>query len=359
MTYAGIQGSFVDGKTPVARTVVVRIDGPDLHMFGDGADVRWPLKKIRADDAPGQGEYFISVRGDYDARLTIKGIPPEMMALLETRAPQAFHKKTLWRKRAALVTLLATSAAGLVALAFFGVPRLADPLAEMTPPQLEARMGAGVMAEVSQNMGEPIPDPLAQSYVQQVVDRIAHSAKTNFPLRSQLIDSEISNAFALPGGYVVVTCPLILELQNPAELQAVLSHEIAHVARRHVMAGLIRNIGAQISLAVLTGGAGGGATMVKIANQAAQLSYSREAESEADHYGISYLEAQKLDASGLASFFDRMAAEKGEEENDSFVSTHPASKARANSARRKPMGPEGQSLNPDQWAHLQNICTPQ
>ncbi len=356
MSEAGFEGSFVDGKSPVRRTVIVSLDGNDLHIFGDGADVRWPLKKIRADDSPGQGEYFISVRGDHDARLNVKRIPVEVMAVLAHKAPHAFHKKHLRRQSAALVIGLAAGAAALVAIAFVGVPRLAKPLADIVPSSVEARMGQGIMNEVDQALGIPIPNPTAQAQLQHVVSRIDAVAHAGFPLRAHLIDSGISNAFALPGGNVVVTCPLINELQSPAELQAVLAHEIAHVTKRHVMAGLIRAVGAQISLAALTG-AGGGQTLVTIANQAAQLSFTREDEAEADRTGIAYLDAAKLDASGLSSFFDRMAAAKGkEEERGAFLSDHPPSKARADASRRPAMGPEGQALNSEEWAQLKSAC---
>lgn len=356
MSEAGFEGSFVDGKSPVRRTVIVSLDGNDLHIFGEGADVRWPLKKIRADDSPGQGEYFLSVRGDHDARLNVKRFPTEVMAILAVKAPHAFHKKHLQRQNAVLVIGLAVGAALLVAAAFFGVPRLAKPLADLVPAAVEMRMGNGIMAQVDQTLGTPVPNAAAQAHLQQVVNRIDAAAHAGFPLRAHLLDSEMSNAFALPGGNVVVTCPLIDELQSPAELQAVLAHEIAHVTRRHVMAGLIRAVGAQISLAALTG-AGGGQTLVTIANQAAQLSFTREDEAEADRTGIGYLEKAKLDASGLSSFFDRMAASKGKAEaRAEFLSDHPASKARADSARRKPLGPEGQALNPEQWAELKSVC---
>ena len=358
MSEAGFEGSFVDGKSPVRRTVIVSLDGPDLHIFGNGADVRWPLKKIRADDSPGQGEYFISVRGDHDARLNVKRIPVEVMAVLAHKAPHAFHKRRLQRQGAILIVGLAAGAALLVAAAFFGVPRLAKPLADLVPAAVEARMGQGILAQVDQTIGAPLDNAPAQAQLQHVVSRIDTVAHAGFPLRAHLIESEIANAFALPGGNVIVTCPLIQELQSPAELQAVLAHEIAHVTKRHVMAGLIRAVGAQISLAALTG-AGGGQALVSIANQAAQMSYTREDEAEADRAGLAYLEAAKLDASGLATFFDRMAAEKGkDEERGAFMSSHPTSKARAEAARRRPMGAEGQSLNSEEWAMLKTACAP-
>lgn len=358
MSEAGFEGSFVDGKSPVRRTVIVSLDGNDLHIFGNGADVRWPLKKIRADDSPGQGEYFISVRGDHDARLNVKRIPVEVMAVLKQRVPKAFSKKHIHRQGLMLVLTLACVASVLVGAAFFGVPRLAKPLAQMVPPAIEARMGQGVLAQVDQAFGKPIDNPPAQAQLQHVVNRIDAAAHAGFPLRAHLIDSDMSNAFALPGGNIVVTCPLIQELQNPAELQAVLAHEIAHVTKRHVMTGLIRAVGAQISLAALTG-AGGGQTLVSIANQAAQMSYTREDEAEADRTALEYLDSAKLDASGLATFFDRLAAAKGEkEERGAFMSSHPTSKSRADAARRQPKGPDGQALNGKEWIMLKTACTP-
>ena len=134
MSEAGFEGSFVDGKSPVRRTVIVSLDGNDLHIFGEGADVRWPLKKIRADDSPGQGEYFISVRGDHDARLNVKRIPVEVMAVLKQRVPKAFSKKHIRRQGLALVLGLALVAGGLVGAAFSACRAWRSPWRRWCPP---------------------------------------------------------------------------------------------------------------------------------------------------------------------------------------------------------------------------------
>ena len=100
-------------------------------------------------------------------------------------------------------------------------------------------------------------------------------------------------------------------------------------------------------------------SLSKVKNAKLDDDYGEEDEAEADRAGIAYLEAAKLDASGLATFFDRMAAEKGkDEERGAFMSSHPTSKARAEAARRRPMGAEGQSLNSEEWAMLKTACAP-
>jgi predicted Zn-dependent protease len=358
MTDEPFHGDFFDGKTPLTHRVAVGIDGADLTLRGDGVDERWPLKQIEVDDSPGQGEMFVSVQGDYDARLTVKNVPADLAAALAEAAPHAFDKGAVWRRRAGFVALLAASGAAMIAIAFFGVPRLAGPLAKMTPPALETRIGDIAVRRMRDFIGDPVPDQSAKAAVQTVVNRLRREAHPPFPITALLTRADISNAFALPGGRVVVTCALVNELDRPAELQAVLAHEIAHVTERHVMAGVIRALGAQASLALMLGGAGGGQELMRAADQAAQMSFTRADEAEADRLGLSYLDAAGLDASGLATFFERHAKEEGESDKNlaAFFRTHPAGAARAAANRRDQLGPEAQALNPAQWAHLKAVC---
>ncbi|MFT5644405.1 MAG: putative Zn-dependent protease, partial [Janthinobacterium sp.] len=127
------------------------------------------------------------------------------------------------------------------------------------------------------------------------------------------------NAFALPGGFIAVHSALLLAAQSESELASVMSHEIGHVAQRHIarMLGQQRQDAmiplAAVVLAALASRAGGDAAIgVFAAGQGLamqrQLNFSRDAEREADRIGFQIMNAAGFDTSGMVAFFGRMQA---------------------------------------------------
>ena len=187
-------------------------------------------------------------------------------------------------------------------------------------------------------------DPQLAAYVdrvgQDVLRTSAYGEATtpaeirNTPFYFQVLDSDVVNAFALPGGYIYVTRGLLAFLENEAQLSVVLGHEAGHVLARHssrraadAQLGQLGLLGA----AVIGGVVGGGNVAQGILNyggtgvQLLFLSYSRDAEREADRAGVAYSEFAGYDAAEGAKFFRslaRLGAQSGGNV-PSFLSTHP------------------------------------
>lgn len=140
-----------------------------------------------------------------------------------------------------------------------------------------------------------------------------------------LIDDDVLNAFAIPGGKTFYYTGLIRFLDNEASLAGVMAHEMAHVDRRHSTAMMTRHHGYQTLLAVLLGnnetvvGELAGSLALGLGNMA----YSRDNEYEADAYAVNYLYNTKYDARGVAYFFEKL--ESGEQSRiATYLSTHPS-----------------------------------
>ncbi len=163
------------------------------------------------------------------------------------------------------------------------------------------------------------------------------------------------NAFAAPGGHVVVLSGLIDEAKSGDEVAGVLAHEIAHVIHRHPMESLVRAMGLAVLAEALSGdGLGGTAAMLL-----AVTAYSREA--EADATAVALLEAAGYDPLGLTDFFGRMADEEkrsGAGLIPSYLSTHPPSEALVRMIENLAAGDRGQTgkLSPRTFKVLQGIC---
>lgn len=182
-----------------------------------------------------------------------------------------------------------------------------------------------------------------QSYVDKIGQQVLQTShmrgedteekyrETEFHFR--VLNSPITNAFALPGGYVYVTRGLLGHLRNEAQLAVVLGHEIGHVAARHSSQ---RAFEQQIGQLALIGGAVAGQellgipgqSILNIGSQAAQflfLSYSRDDERESDNLGVEYAAKQNYMSSEGADFFAtlRRKSEQSGQSLPTWQSTHP------------------------------------
>lgn len=142
-----------------------------------------------------------------------------------------------------------------------------------------------------------------------------------------VVRSDVVNAFALPGGYVVVFTGLLQKAESGEEVAGVLSHEFNHVLRRHGLERVVKQVGLMTALSILLGDQQGLIGLTRqIGGELLTLKFGRAQETEADLTGLQLLRRAKIDSSGLVRFFERMAEQQ--HELIEMLSTHPMSAAR-------------------------------
>ncbi|MFQ5561398.1 MAG: M48 family metallopeptidase, partial [Nitrospinota bacterium] len=139
------------------------------------------------------------------------------------------------------------------------------------------------------------------------------------------------NAFAAPGGVVVVFSGLLKSIRTPEELAGVLAHEIAHAELRHSLLLLVKNLGIRALISFTIGDFSGGALTEALAGLT-ELKFSRDAEREADLDGLRRLQEAQIDPRGMVSFFELME-KKSSLNPPEILSTHPAPKDRLETLR--------------------------
>ncbi|MFH1075255.1 MAG: M48 family metalloprotease [Pseudomonadota bacterium] len=181
-----------------------------------------------------------------------------------------------------------------------------------------------------------INDRVITSYVTSVGKKIvAQLPSQPFEYHFYVVQEEAYNAFAAPAGHVFVNSGLLSAMENENELAGILSHEIAHVACRHISQRIehSQKIGLATIAGVLAGVfMGGGAATGAIttgsiaAGESLALAYSRENEAEADQVGIKYLVKAGYNAKGLLSILNKIRANNafGPKEIPTYLTTHPA-----------------------------------
>lgn len=211
--------------------------------------------------------------------------------------------------------------------------------AELSPSQ-EHRLGEQLMMQVR---SDPtfMTDPEITEYLNHLGYTLVSNAKTGtysfffFPIRDKTL-----NAFALPGGFIAVHTGTIVAARDESELAGVMAHEVSHVAQRHIArmiegqkGNLALTLGS-VLLAILAARAGGNsggqaAAAIAMGSQAAmiqsQLSFSQDAEREADRMGLQTLYASGFDPRGMEDFFKRLQSNNRfyESAAPAYLSTHP------------------------------------
>lgn len=229
---------------------------------------------------------------------------------------------------------------GLLLLSLIGLWSLRDSaakgVASILPISWEQRAGEVIFGAARGELSI-IEDDELRSKLKTLAEPIVREAeKEGFKLQLYVMRSDDLNAFALPGGYVVVTTELIKKAERVEEIQGVLAHEFSHVTERHSVRQLISVVGIYwVADLVLGNFVGSLAALSQAAPLLLQQSFSRDHEREADARGLKYLLAAKIDPRGMQEFFKRVMAEQAAapvgdimDKHLNFLSTHPATQER-------------------------------
>ena len=163
----------------------------------------------------------------------------------------------------------------------------------------------------------------------------------------------VLNAWAVPGGTIVLTSELIAEADTAEEVAGVLAHEIGHIREHHAETQVVRELG----IGILAGlGSGGG-----MATSMAILRYSRDDEREADAIALEIVHRAAIDPAGLRSFFGKIQLQEGGEfpgKIGNMMQTHPMTRERIDAVRPLPAGVVARAaLSAGHWAALKGICS--
>ncbi len=269
----------------------------------------------------------------------------------------------LLKSLAAFAVVAAFAAAGTLS-----VCRAADPSApqqEQDLPDLGSPATAAVSLEEEFQVGQSwarqmraqglvLEDPEVTDYIQQLGHSLSsHAEEGQHQFNYAVIRDPVINAFAMPGGFIMINSGLFLATANENELAGVLAHETAHVTQRHLVRGMIDQThtgllatAAMLAALVLgaTAGHGDPSAMegaILGAQSAAiqhQINYTRSQEFEADRIGIGTMAAAGYDPLGMATMFDELNRNSPAPDRVKaveFLIDHPLSAERVAEARNR------------------------
>jgi predicted Zn-dependent protease len=358
-------GHFLDGRTAARQRVAIRLMRSGLEITTEkGATLWWPYAQIRQTQGFYTGEEVRLEKGGEIAEVLLVS-DATFLSELHRIAPEVatrFHNPTRRRMRVKLTVLAAVAVVGLtIGLYFWGIPAMAGLAASGVPVSWEEQLGQSVVDELAP-LEDQCTDPDRRQAIEEIMTTLT-SALPHSPYTFQVlvVDDPTVNAFAAPGGYIVVFRGLLEQTETPEELAGVLAHEMQHIEKRHATRMLIQHASTGLLIAALTGGGSDASVWgLEGARTLGILRYSRHHEEEADAEGLRQLVAANVDPNGMITFFESLKEqEKGMPEFLRYVSTHPTAVDRIQRLQSMAEHVEGNfvELLPDyDWKDVNKIC---
>jgi Zn-dependent protease with chaperone function len=311
------------GKEPVESTVLVFDKNLSIgfrNPDGSNAMINWLLNDVESsfDFSSQQSKLrHIKIPG---TELFIKGNEAaDFIEEMKAEQKKAWHKKSSgkeWIRN----SLLILGILGLLFLLYLLiVPWLSQKLASKVSIQTEKQLGDAVYDA----LGLAGQEDTAISYVLNEFFT-AMDVPTAYDIKISVVNDNVVNAFALPGGRIIVYSALLKEITSYPELAALLSHEFTHINNKHSTKSIFRRLGSKVFLGLLFGRLGTVTNVVvNHADNLKSLKYSRSLEKEADMNGLNILTKREIDPNGFVSLFHHLDESAPANVMPEFLVSHP------------------------------------
>jgi len=337
-----------DGKSAVRRPVTIDLLAKDL-LLNERERRHGPFPPEYMNYVGKQGDAHVyGLEGHDGWRLGISGDMPDWLAAVLP----AQRRYGGWIDQLGLgpaaVAFTGISAAVIAVVLF--APQW---LAPLIPQTLERDMGEALVGDFG---GRFCATPEGSKALTKMTESLVEDPSD---LQVEVANIDMVNAIALPGGKVILFKGLLNSAKSADEVAGVLAHEIGHVRERHVMQGLLRQLGLSVVLGGADGMAGG------MLNNVLSMSYSRDAEREADSYSIKAMKRAEVSPLPTAGFFKRLSKMDGSANSEGrssnitgYMSSHPLSSERkkafeASAEKGKDYAPV---LTKSEWDDLREMC---
>jgi len=358
-------GYYFDGRTAARRQASVRLAASGLEVaLADGTRLWWPLRDVRQTQGFYAGEQIRLERGAPFPEVLLVDDSAFLGALRAT-APgfgRRFHNPG-WRRSRVLLTIgaaLASIGAG-AALYVWGIPAAAGVLAARVPVSWEERLGQAAVEHITASKRRCV-DPQREEAIGAIVNRLLEpQPRVPYTLRVIVVDDMRINAFAVPGGQVVLLRGLVESARSPEELAGVLAHELQHVLQRHTTRLLLQHASTGLLLVAISGDLTGAmAYGIESARLLGTLRYSRQLETEADVGGLRMLLAADIDPRGMIAFFETMQDQDRRAPTATrYLTSHPLAAERLETLKQLAASHTGafRPLLPGRdWTELRRVC---
>ncbi len=358
------QGYYLDGRTAIRHPITIQLTTTALCISkSDGNTIRWPYREIAQTQGAYEGE---QVRLEYGAPLPQTVIVDDCSILtamrqVATQRTTHLHNPQQRPLRVRLTILAGVGLLGVTAGFYvWGIPGLAQFLAPHIPLSWEEQLGTSVLEQLAPPADRCI-DQRRLHALETIVTKLSGVMPDSpYHIHLTILDRPVINAFALPGGQVIVFRGLLEAAETPEQLAGVLAHELQHIYKQHSTRAIIEQASTSLLIAAVSGDFTGGlAYGIEGARVLGMLRYSRLYEEEADREGLQLLQATGIDPAEMIAFYRIMEAQHSRDVEVSYMSTHPTTGDRIEKltalAGASPTHPV-KLFSLEEWKDLRSMC---
>lgn len=358
---------YFDGVTSALHEVIVALTPSAVQIRNpdDSLIAEWPYERLKHLNAP-HHIFRIGLRkSDKLERLEIED--QDIAHAIDLACPDIDRSGSSARaeRRRAMAASFAAAAA-LVAVAFYGVPQIADRVAPVMPQAIETRLGTAADSQVRAMFdqgpknrpfecgGAPV-EAQGKAAFDKLMAKLEQGGDVRIPIRSVVVRRPEANAVTLPGGHIYVFQGLIENAKDVDEVAGVIAHELGHAMNRDGIRTLLQAAGLSVIFGSILGDFVGGGAVVLAAETLLKSAYSRHKEAAADDYAVRTMQNLNANPRALATFLGRIAVSKS---RGSIFLDHPPTPdrvARIN-AIAPPQSGGATLLDAAEWKALKSIC---
>lgn len=327
---------FYDGKSSESHEAKLRFLENSISISYNNENLIWYCSELNLRESFFNKNKTVLTYGAQFPYPMLEISGPEFQLDFERFYPNLKIKKSDIRifqntgNRAIILIILAVL--GFFLLSYFVlIPETAEFVANRVPQSYEISLGEKMFEQL--NAGLDVDEEktkLANDFFKEL--NYAHS----YPVKISVVHSTVSNAFAFPGGHIVVYDEMFKTMKSKDEFAALLGHEYSHVENRHITRSLFRNLGTYLVISLVLSDVNGiMAVLLQNADNLKSLSYSRTLEQEADEKGMVLMQKSGQDPQGMIRLFKHLgdANEEGQKIPE-FLSTHPMLESRMKNIKR-------------------------
>lgn len=330
-----LRGQYYDGRQPIRSPATLVFAGREAALIGARIAQRFPAPALRVSPRVGRADRFVALPGGGQFQCPDDALLDRLPQEIRSEGPVAWLEQRL----AVAIGCVAIIASLLAGGYWYGLPAAAERVAARIPIETEAALGEQVLNWLDNY--EWFGPTRLEKGLQEDIRRGFAELHGGLPMtaryRLEFRDARLigPNAFALPGGTIVITDEMIKATKSRAEILAVLAHEIGHVERRHTLRHLLQDSAVAVVAAAITSDAASLSVAVAGAPALlAQAKYSREFETEADEFAFRLLKRRGLSPEAFATLMERLSKEHEDAERAfAFIATHPVTAERVSRAR--------------------------
>jgi Zn-dependent protease with chaperone function len=330
-----VHGQYFDGHEPIGSPATLVFTGKEAALIGAKISQRYRAAQLLVSPRIGRAERFVALPDGGQFQCPDNPLLDRLPHDSQAEGVVAWLEQRLSVAVAGVVLIAAVILGGY----FFGLPALAERVAARVPIETEQALGDRTLAWFDENhwFNPSRLKPGVRETLRQGFDDLRSGLPQAQHYRLEFRDAPMvgANAFALPGGTIVVTDAMVGAAESPQELFAVFAHEMGHVEHRHALRTLLQNSAVGVAATAVTGDAASLSVAVAgLPIMLAQAKYSRTFELEADDFAFDLLKQHDISPEYFAMLMERLNAKHGGPEGAfRYISSHPLTQERIRRAR--------------------------